>query len=90
MCLAQKSFRARLTPKPWRCNCTLPPGRHPRDGEAQRVFDNWLREYETAAHRHATCRYLETIGNANPLSTMRQIVDLHDRLTRSGESLPLA
>ncbi len=90
MCIAQKSFRARLTPKPWRCNCTLPPGRHPRDDDAQRVFDNWLREYEAATQRHATCRYLETIGNANPSPALRSLVDLHDSAARSDASLPLA
>ncbi len=91
MCVAQNSFRARLTPKPWRCGCPLPPGRHPRqDGEMQDRFAEWLRGYETASARHATCRYLETLGHATPDSSMQSRIDRHDRATRCAEPLDLA
>src|SRR5574341_1197044 len=47
LCLAQRSFRARLTPKPWRCNSSLPPGQHPRlNGEMQQRFATRLSGYE--------------------------------------------
>jgi hypothetical protein len=89
--LAQRSFRARLTPKPWRCNCTLPPGEHPRtDDRARQRFTAWLNTYEQASRNYATCRYIETIGAGSVRGTAADLVALHDRVTRCGESLPLA
>lgn len=91
LCLAQHSFRARLTPKPWRCNSPLPPGRHPRpDGEPQQSFASWLCEYEKASTRYATCRYIETIGSGSPKGDARRLSELHDQATRCDQSLPLA
>jgi len=91
LCAAQKSFRARLTPKPWRCQCSLPPGQHPRtDDVARQRFAAWVGQYELAARGYATCRYVETIGLDGPRSTIERLVALHDRITRSGEALPLA
>jgi hypothetical protein len=91
LCLAQRSFRARLTPKPWRCRRPLPPGRYPRaDDEQRQRFAAWLREYESASARYATCRYVETIGSGSPRSALRGLLELHDRLTRCDDALPLA
>jgi hypothetical protein len=91
LCLVQRSFRARLTPKPWRCNTSLPPGQYPRlEGELQRRFASWLHEYEQASRNYATCRYLETVGNGSPKGDVRKLLELHDRSTRCDESLPLA
>jgi hypothetical protein len=91
LCVAQKSFRARLTPKPWRCKCSLPPGQHPRiDDTVRHRFATWLGEYELASSKYATCRYIETIGSADLKGTTEKLVTLHDRVTRCGESLPLA
>jgi hypothetical protein len=91
LCAAQHSFRARLTPKPWRCRCTAPPGHHPRvDDGVRRRFAAWLGDYEQASRRHATCRYLETIGTGRATTTARRLVEVHDRLTRCHEALPLA
>jgi len=92
LCLAQKSFRARLTPKPWRIDMKAPPGEHPRDeGEASERFAAWLAEYERASQGYATCRFLETVGKGGFVgSDDHDLVDLHDRTTRATESLPLA
>lgn len=91
LCMAQRSFRARLTPKPWRCGLWGPPGRHPRlDGEMQQRFAAWLAKYESASMSYATCRYLETVGSGSPKGDKKTLLELHDRATRSSESLPLA
>jgi hypothetical protein len=91
LCLAQKSFRARLTPKPWRCGCPQPPGQHPRTDEALRKeFAAWLGRYESACAKYATCRYLETIGSGSPTNTAGKLVALHDKHTRCNERLALA
>jgi hypothetical protein len=91
LCKARRCFRARLTPKPWRCNVPRPPGQHPRsDSAMQQRFEGWLRTYEQASLRFATCRYLETVGGGNPSATTQRLLELHDRHTRCWESLPLA
>ena len=91
LCLAQKSFRARLTPKPWRMDLKPPPGEYPRDADMQRRFEEWLAEYEAASTRYATCKYIETVGGAMVDAPIAEdLVTLHDRLARVTEPLPLA
>ncbi len=91
LCQAQKSFRARLTPKPWRCGSAKPPGQYPRDDGKQRSdFERWLKDYERRCEKFATCRYLETVGSAAPKGAVAKMVELHDRLTRADVALPLA
>jgi hypothetical protein len=90
LCGLQGSFRARLTPKPWRCGCPLPPGRHPREAGAASGFAAWLAAYETASDRFASCKYLESIGPGRTSSEARAIVEEHDRVSRALSDLPLA
>lgn len=91
LCVAQKSFRARLTPKPWRCGSRPPPGVYPReDADMRRRFAAWLADYEKRSARYATCRYLETFGSSGPRGAAARCLELHDRETRAGADLPLA
>jgi hypothetical protein len=91
LCQVQKSFRARLTPKPWRCKCRLPPGGHPRTDDATRQrFSAWLSRYESAAAQYATCRYLETVGSGDFHGAAERLVAVHDRIARCDVPLPLA
>ena len=91
LCRIQDSFRARLTPKPWRVGKPAPPGDFPReDAELQRAFERWLQEYDRAAGAKATCQFVETIGNGTIHADVEHIVQLHDERTRATSSLPLA
>jgi hypothetical protein len=91
LCQVQKSFRARLTPKPWRMDKQTPPGQHPReDAELRDRFAQWLSEYERDAAGYATCQYLETVGSGRISENARPLQLLHDQITRSDQSLPLA
>lgn len=91
LCRAQRSFRARLTPKPWRCDSPAPPGVYPRATQwRQQSFAAWLGQYEQASSHYATCRYLETIGRNKPRGAAAQLIELHDDLTCCQKSLPLA
>jgi len=91
LCRSQKSFRARLTPKPWRCGLAKPPGEHPRiDDAARRAFADWCKAYERAVESRATCRFLETIGAGAALPRLKPLIELHDQATRCTESLQLA
>jgi len=90
LCRVQKSFRARLTPKPWRCQYQVPPGQFPRDASQERQFETWLRGYEAACRGYASCKFLETVGSGNTLSAFDSLVRIHDTKTRCQEALPLA
>jgi hypothetical protein len=91
LCKLQASFRARLTPKPWRAGLAAPPAAYPFDSPAaEREFADWLRRYEAACAGKATCAFVEAVGPGRTLDEARPIVAEHDRACRVGESLPLA
>lgn len=91
LCRAHGTFRARLTPKPWR----LPGIRAPRerwpytDGDAERRFQRWLARYEAAARGYAVCRLLAVHG-PEPSTLDGRIMRLHDERTGVHTTLPLA
>ena len=86
LCRAHGTFRARLTPKPWRLpGLRAPLGRYPYTDD----FRQWLDRYETAARSYAVCRLLGAHGPG--LSTVdEQILRLHDERTGARLPLPLA
>ncbi len=90
LCQSQQSFRARLTPKPWRCDFPRPTLRYPyaSDGERAQV-EAWVHRYERLSERFATCRLLTTFGPRDTLGSVDRIVALHDRYALNGD-LPLA
>jgi len=91
LCRAQKTFRARLTPKHWRCGLRKPPDRFPFASAKQAGrFAAWLARYEAAAQQHAVCRHLRTIGGAPVASALAPILEEHDRATGVGSARPLA
>jgi len=90
LCRAQNSFRARLTPKPWRIGQSQPPVTFPREtSREQHRFDKWLSRYETASGDWATCKLLldatERIHNS-----VQPLLDIHDEITKVSSTLPLA
>jgi hypothetical protein len=91
LCKLQGSFRARLTPKPWRMGLARPPGSYPREEpEMRERYGEWLAKYEAASERYATCRFLEVAGAGRLARESRAIAEEHDRVTRAGVGLPLA
>lgn len=91
LCKVQDSFRARLTPKPWRVGQMAPPGDFPREDQGvQRAFDEWLQKYERAAASKATCQFLETIGGDRVHADVAAILTIHDEQTKATSDLPLA
>lgn len=91
LCKIQGSFRARLTPKPWRMDLPLPPNQYPRgERSAQAEFEEWLKKYEQASSSFATCKFVESIGSTRPSMESRAVVEEHDRVTRADSDLPLA
>lgn len=89
--LKQESFRARLTPKPWRCGAGSPPHRYPRQGEPEeRAFRTWQKAYEASCKGFATCRLLEVFGPRTPAEPFAGMIRLHDRFACRDGDLPLA
>jgi hypothetical protein len=91
LCQAQKSFRARLTPKPWRCGLRAARVRWPwPDSQAEARFRAWEANYQRASAGYATCRLLQVLGREARSPEITAIVELHDRLTQATSALPLA
>lgn len=91
LCKSQRSFRARLQPKPWRCGFRLPAVRWPfRDSKQQSVFKEWDTAYQKKAANFATCRFLRHIGNSAICPAAQIVIEVHDRWTKASSLLPLA
>ena len=77
LCRAQESFRARLTPKPWRCGCERPAVRFPREhAHDEERFSEW--------------RVVEEVGWRRVHPDVAPILSAHDRVTKATSTLPLA
>ena len=91
LCRVQESFRARLTPKPWRCGLDLPPGRYPReDNFDKEKFAAWLAGYEQNIVNKSTCRLLEEVGSGWVHDQVQPILRLHDEAAEVNTTLALA
>ena len=91
LCRIQNSFRARLTPKPWRCGCQMLRVKFPFDDPREEIlFQNWKSKYIAAASRYATCKYLASFGGARIDPQFEELVAYHDEQTKATSGLPLA
>jgi hypothetical protein len=91
LCKTQGSYRARLTPKPWRCGINAPRMRWPwSDAGAEERFRDWHGQYQQASGKYATCELVAEIGPHSVLPEIAPVIALHDRATRVGSGLPLA
>jgi len=90
LCKAQKCFRARVSPKPWRCGLSSPPVRFPFSGKNKEdQLKKWEREYQELERGYCSARFLETVGQ-HADSSLEPAITLHDSLCRSITNLPLA
>ncbi len=91
LCRAQKSFRARLTPKPWRCGAGALRVPFPRpDERAAALVAARLRAYDGKASRYATCAFVGALGSDRIAPEVEPIIAFHDRKTRAASGLALA
>lgn len=91
LCRVQESFRARLTPKPWRCGGRRPPGRYPYDDpEEAAAMRAWVDRYAEACEGWSTCAFLEAVGTGEVHPAVEPVRRLHDEMTGVGTELPLA
>ena len=89
LCGVQRSYRARLTPKPYRIK--QPPIRleWPRDAAEERVAAEWVTDYEERGNNYAVCHFVEAIGAAVTAEN-DPVIAFHDEITGAETDLPLA
>lgn len=81
LCISQKCFRARLSPKPWRIGLFPPTQKYPFEHPAaEDALNKWSVEYSAASNEWSVCKFLETIGQAEPVPVAMQLIELHDGL----------
>jgi len=91
LCRLQESFRARLTPKPFRIEYANPPVEFPFETPAdQAKHDRWVAGYDAKSAPFATCRLMETIGPAVVLPEFDEMIRFHDHETKANRPLVLA
>lgn len=90
LCATHDSYRARLTPKPFRVDWAAPSWRWPfTDERARQGHEEWLAQYRQKADGYAVCRLVSASG-AIPSADEHRLITLHDARCRVGSGLPLA
>ncbi len=83
LCEKQECFRARLTPKHWRCELPSPPCRFPlRNSSEERVYDEWITQYEQVIEPYATCKFLQEFGPGEKHPSLALLIQVHDMMSR--------
>lgn len=91
LCRAQQCFRARLTPKPWRCGIAKPASRFPWvDSRDEARYRRWVDRYNQATARYATCRLVREVGPTAVHPDVQPVLSLHDQVACNGDHLKLA
>jgi hypothetical protein len=84
LCRNQKSFRARLTPKPWRCGHHAPTERWPfLEKRSAKSFEAWESEYLRRIQDYSVVRLLERIGDGKIHAAVEPLLALHDQIGRA-------
>lgn len=91
LCELQQCYRARLTPKPWRCAMPRPPSAtYPRENAlTQQRFANWLTRYEANSSQFSAVHLIKQLGRPAQDMIIRQLIEVHDRYAING-TRPLA
>lgn len=92
LCREQECFRARLSPKPWRCAQERPPQDYfPfQSAESETRFRAWLANYDKKAGLFATCQFVGEQGSKRCDPALEAQLKRHDELTKAFVKLPLA
>lgn len=91
LCAVQNSFRARLTPKPWRIGMDAPGVTFPyEDPATEASMRRWISDYDHASRGYAAAQFVEEMGGGGEDPDVTAIRILHDEHTRATSGLPLA
>lgn len=90
LCAATQTYRARLTPKPWRCGWRrMTVGWPPEDDRQQERAQRWQQGYAARSAGYATCRRISSSGE-QPSIEEAMVLELHDGASGVAQDLPLA
>lgn len=90
LCRSQDCYRARLSPKPWRCGIEKPPARFPFLGPGDEAkFEQWRNQYEAKSHEWATCAIVGNLGSQRMHPRVESVLKLHDHYALNDDK-PLA
>jgi hypothetical protein len=90
MCRGQECFRARLTPKHWRCGADSPPSRFPwRSEDEELEYRRWETDYHKSAHDFTTCELVGEFGPRQVHPAVADVLEIHDHLSLA-DGKPLA
>jgi hypothetical protein len=91
LCKQQASFRARLTPKPWRCGFPNPPSRFPWENrDDQQRYREWEQAYGRVTAQFTTCKPIVRLGSDREHPQAAMIRELHDQHACANHNLDLA
>lgn len=86
LCRIQECYRARISPKPWRCGLDNPPARFPFYNEsAEQRYREWQRNYEETAKQYSTCAKIGDFGSRNVHPEVEAVMQLHDHFSCEGD-----
>ena len=86
LCQVQACYRARVSPKPWRCGVGDPPVKFPfSDDAAEQQYRQWQRGYEEKAKSYSTCATIGDFGSANLHPAADSLMQLHDHFACEGD-----
>ena len=81
LCQAQTCFRARLSPKCWRCGVSRPPVRFPwSDSKSEQQQREWEKSYRDQTVDYAVCALIGDFGSSDIHPAVEPILKLHDEL----------
>jgi hypothetical protein len=87
LCRNQKSFRARITPKPWRCGHHAPTERWPfLETKSAKSFEAWESEYLRKIQDYSVVRLVERVGDGKIHAEIAPLLALHDEIARADRS----
>lgn len=91
LCRAQKCFRARLTPKHWRCDIHTRPPHYPFDNlKEEERHQRWVRFYEETIRDYAVCELVAELGDRSRHSEVERVIAAHDEYVLRAGKLTLA
>jgi hypothetical protein len=94
MCLNQRCFRARVSPKPWRIGIAKrmkpSPGVWPVNPARLAERQRWVENYERKARGFAACRFVQALGSPHIHPAAQDVQILHDDLCQATSLLPIA
>ena len=90
LCRSQDCYRARLTPKAWRCGADKPTLRFPfTSPETEQLYRQWEKRYASIAGDFATCALIGDFGSTQIHPRVAAVAKLHDVYVLN-EGKPLA